>query len=469
MWQNKFIKRFDKNNGSWQISLQLENSLNNWVNSVDKPNEADFADFCFEQSNLLNLDNIYTQHLCAYLENIGWYTSQSIHYKIIRKGEDLRSNIIHTSVEDIFQIFWEKEANNPIVFYKNYNPTLGTLVKYTKRKMKCIIEDDVFDNPVDTHTGYGLLKKLNSEIKKKEALQRQGYNKKTDVMFDNYITIWKLFNEVCRHHKKEPKPEHWQTLTQLYNKDNQPTVEEEVIQGWINNICISAAKNYLSIRIQQPNSPEQDIIEQLRGDNNTPEYILEQEHFNHLTNHLTNNFYAQSRTNFQDFINNNLTLEEQQVMFLLYGLNFNQTEVAEQLGWYSTKNDKPEQFKVSRCKTKIFKKLIKSYIDVIKTNQNQLEWLNLDAQVKLNSEIINLAKNYFEPILEKYNSESMNLLVEQALNQSSNQNECVLLKQRKSQLKTQITNRIYQELRVCFLDSYILLSKINELIRDYYD
>ena len=64
-------------------------------------------------------------------------------------------------------------------------------------------------------------------------------------MFDNYITIWKLFNEVCKGHKKAPRSEHWQGLTKLYNQDNQVLIKEELIRDWINNICIPAAKNYL--------------------------------------------------------------------------------------------------------------------------------------------------------------------------------------------------------------------------------
>ena len=496
MWQNKFIERFDKHNGSWQISLQLENSLNNWVNSVNQPNETDFADFCFEKSNLLNLysllffsvalflvninvwlllqwqrllfkdsqlltqeiiKNMATQHLFAYLENIGWDTSKKIHNKITKEIANLHSNITHTSAEDIFQIFWEKQANNPIVFYQNYNPTLGTLVNYTNSKIKSIIKDNVFDNPLDTHTGYGLLKKLDSEVKKREALQRQGY-KKTDVMFDNYITIWKLFNEVCKGHKKAPRSEHWQGLTKLYNQDNQVLIKEELIRDWINNICIPAAKNYLSIRIQ-PNSPGQDILEQLRSDNNMPEYILEQEQYNDIIN----NFIGDP----QDLPNTNFTLEERQVMFLLYGFNLNQTEIAKQLGWYSTKNNQPQQFKVSRCTTKIFKKLTQSYIDAIRDNQNQLEWLNLDVQLHLNSEIINLAKNYFEPMLAKQNSSFMKELVKQAENQMGNQNECISLEQRQRQLKIKITNIIDQKFGIYLLDSNTLLSKIDELISDY--
>jgi hypothetical protein len=147
-------------------------------------------------------------------------------------------------------------------------------------------------------------------------------------MFDNYITIWKLFNEVCKGHKKAPRSEHWQGLTKLYNQDNQVLIKEELIRDWINNICIPAAKNYLSIRIQR-NSPGQDILEQLRSDNNMPEYILEQEQYNDIIN----NFIGAP----QDLPNTNFTLEERQVMFLLYGFNLNQTEIAKQLGWYSNK------------------------------------------------------------------------------------------------------------------------------------
>lgn len=44
------------------------------------------------------------------------------------------------------------------------------LVNYINSKIKSIIKDNVFDNLLDIYIGYGLLKKLDFEVKKREVL-----------------------------------------------------------------------------------------------------------------------------------------------------------------------------------------------------------------------------------------------------------------------------------------------------------
>ncbi|MBD2207427.1 hypothetical protein H6G33_34210 [Calothrix sp. FACHB-1219] len=403
--QNRTIKK-----PYWRIDAQLQASVTSLLGVNSITNAQDFAIYCLE-----NLDNhqlaLADKHLSAYLENIGYTIAKSV-FKTLRERQNSNQLLLlENSLDAVYQYAW-LAASNPRNFYENFQRKSPYLLRYTEVKMKGVIHDGIFASKNTRISGYGLLRKLGP----RQRINALSFDGHTEPLLSQYCLVWECFNEICTavRGRISPNQEHWLAIAKRYNKlSHQSPIDSSQAQKWLHDFCIPAAREYLFPKIESIdvlNEDDNAYTKDLVDVSTLPDKALEQQEVRQLVNRLMTKL--SSIDIFQE-----LQLEEKKVLFLRYGLEMTQVEVAREMSWLDREN-RPLNSTVCRCEDRVVPKLLKQiciWVEQQQTSNNYPYNIVLNSHIDTNFLKEMKIKPAVGSLLHKYYLEVLNSIFEQVL------------------------------------------------------
>jgi hypothetical protein len=401
----------------WCADSELERSIRVWLSSNPQKDAEAFARYC-----LTNLGNgsfeFASRHLSAFLEHISYDIAKKVFKKLKETQSNNYSSIlpVDQSLDEIYQYGW-LVASNPAEFFCKFKFEAPSLVNYTRVKMKGVINDGVFARHNTNISNYGLLRKLGPNQRNK-ALQAQGYR---NTLLSQYCLAWECFNQTCvsRGGRISPTNEDWQAITRQYNKlsrqlpnsQGSSNINITTIKNWLNDICVPAARNFLFLQLTSTDimNPDNALIIELPDTSPSPSGILEQLEVNEIVTSFTTNFSFSVKLV-------TLDTEQKKVLILRYGLQLTQIEVAQEMSWLD-KNNRPINYKVSRCEDRIIVKLLKEIATWVMQEQaqNQFPWFLDNFHDNINLNWLGEIKPVMEVLLIRHCSALVNSWLDTAL------------------------------------------------------
>lgn len=260
------------------------------------------------------------KHLCAYLQEPCYWVA----YWFIRRYS--LPNQFHSSLDHLIQVFKIAEAetlnrDKLVHRLRQHNPQRSQLKTYVQKWLKSAIADAIYaEYRIAKYSDWGLLKNSSATALRK-ALSQQGY---TQEQIQNYQTAVEYFKSVNA--KNQPDAQELEVIVTLYNQQSNLELTTKQLKQWLDD-CIQALRQYeqqkcphhyaSSLSVTESNQEEETSFSQSKV-SITPQ--------SELDNSLT-----ASSEEFKPFLEEaltHLTLEENHILFLHYGLNLQQSEIA---------------------------------------------------------------------------------------------------------------------------------------------
>jgi RNA polymerase sigma factor (sigma-70 family) len=313
--------RFDPNSSitttQWVRDHQLARNFNNHYHSTPETAILQHLQTILQHQPE---NTLAFKHLCAYLqEPCYWVANWFIRHHSL-------PNQFHSSLDHLIQVFKIAEAetlnrDKLVHRLRQHNPQRSQLKTYVQKWLKSAIADAIYaEYRIAKYTNWGLLKNSSATAVRK-ALSQQGY---TQEQIQNYQTAVEYFKSVNA--KNQPDAQELEVIVTLYNRQSNLEITTKQVKQWLDD-CIQALRQYeqqkcphhyaSSLSVTESNQEEKvsfsqsqvSITPQSELDNSLP-----------ATSEELNPFLEEALTH--------LTLEESHILFLHYGLNLQQSEIA---------------------------------------------------------------------------------------------------------------------------------------------
>lgn len=260
------------------------------------------------------------KHLCAYLQEPCYWVA----YWFISNYS--LPNQFHSSLDDLIQVFKIAEAetlklDKLVHRLRQYNPQRSQFKTYAQKWLKSAIADALYtEYRIAKYTDWGLLKN-SSATAVRTALSQQGY---TQEQIQNYQMAVEFFKSVNA--KNQPDAQEFEVIVTLYNQKNRVEITANQLKQWLNE-CIEALRQY-----EQQKCPHHYASSFSLTESNQEEKASFSESHTWVTpqSESENSLPATSEEvkPFLEEALTHLTLEETHILFLHYGLNVQQSELA---------------------------------------------------------------------------------------------------------------------------------------------
>ncbi|AFZ42272.1 hypothetical protein PCC7418_0014 [Halothece sp. PCC 7418] len=258
------------------------------------------------------------KHLCAYLqETCYWVASRFIHQYSL-------PNQFHSSVDNLIQVFKIAEAetlklDKLLHRLQQYDPQRSQLKTYLQKWLKSAIADAIYaEYRIAKYSNWGLLKNSSATALRK-ALSQQGY---TPEQIQTYQMVVELFKSVSS--KNQPDTQELDVIVTLYNQQSHLEITTKQLKQWLDD-CIEALRQYEQQKCPHHYASSLSVIE-----SNQEEQASFSESNIPITPQSDHSFPTNAEE-FQPLLEEALTylsLEETDILFLHYGLNLQQSEIA---------------------------------------------------------------------------------------------------------------------------------------------
>lgn len=313
--------RFEQNSSitttQWVRDHQLARNFNNQFHSI--PETAILQHL---QTTLKHQpeNTLAFKHLCAYLQETCYWVA----FGFIRQYS--LPNQFHSSLENLIQVFKIAEAetlklDKLVHRLQQYNPQRSQLKTYLQKWLKSAIADAIYaEYRMAKYSNWGLLKNSSATALRK-ALSQQGY---TQEQIQTSQMAVELFKSVSS--KNQPDTQELDVIATLYNQQSSSAITTKQFKQWLDQ-CIEALRQY-----EQQKCPHHYASSLSVAESNQGEPALFSQSQNSLTpqSELDNSLPTNSEE-FQSILEEaltHLTLAETHILFLHYGLNLQQSEIA---------------------------------------------------------------------------------------------------------------------------------------------
>jgi archaellum component FlaC len=293
---------------------------------VKDPWEAACAGYLFEQ---------FQQHPESELLRTHWMVFLLRRCEIVAKRIlPLIDNHQNVGFPDLFMMA-SVAAINPANFFKNFDESrvqlrcwYPTLIRFTDIKLKHLLLPElrrVTGNNMFGQSNLGLAAR-SSKKRVGEALKHSGYTK---AQIDQYLVAWQCFQEykdAVNRGVSSFSSQDFQKIADRYNELNQDatSVSGSVIESWLDEIGEAIR------RLSEP--PRTSFWSHFYSHSSEEINILENIPFEIGYDEEMEENVSKLRQAIANLLNGLQKIQEQQLLFLKYGLELNQCQVARELG-----------------------------------------------------------------------------------------------------------------------------------------